>query len=171
VPRELLILRHAKSDWASGAPTDFDRPLAPRGRKDAKAMGRWLRDQALAPGLILASPALRARQTSERLCRAAHIPETAIVWTPAIYEASLGTLLRLLASDAGGRPRVMLVGHNPGLEQLLVHLADDTVPGTPAGKLLTTAALARLAMPEQWHDLAPGTATLLSLTRPRDLRP
>ena len=171
MPRELLILRHAKSDWGSGAPTDFDRSLALRGRKDAKAMGRWLRHQALIPGLILASPARRARQTTLRLCRAARIPETGIVWAPAIYEASLSTLLHLLASDAGGHPRVMLVGHNPGLEQLLLHLAGETVTRPADGKLLPTTALAWLEMPEEWHDLPRGSATLRSLTRPRDLRP
>jgi len=169
VPRELLILRHAKSDWGSGATADFDRPLALRGRKDAKTLGRWLRHQASLPDLILASPARRAQQTTLRLCRAARIPETAIVWTPAIYEASLSTLLHLLASDVGSQPRVMLVGHNPGLEQLLLHLTGDTVTRPADGKLLPTTALAWLAMPEEWHDLARGSATLLSLTRPRDV--
>jgi len=123
------------------------------------------------PGLILASPARRAQQTALRLCRAARIPETAIVWAPAIYEASLSTLLHLLATDAGGHPRVMLVGHNPGLELLLLHLVGETVTRTPDGKLLPTATLAWLEMPEHWHGLPPGSATLLSLTRPRDLRP
>jgi len=170
VPRELLILRHAKSDWGSGATADFDRPLTLRGRRDAKTLGRWLRHRASLPGVILASPARRAQQTALRLCRAARIPETAIVWAPAIYEASLSTLLHVLASEAGGQPRVMLVGHNPGLEQLLLHLTGDTVTRPADGKLLPTAALAWLAMPEEWHDLARGSATLLSLTRPRDLR-
>jgi phosphohistidine phosphatase len=170
VPRELLILRHAKSDWGSGATADFDRALALRGRKDAKAVGRWLRHQARMPGRILASPARRAQQTALRLCRAARIPETAIVWTPAIYEASLGTLLHLLAADAGDHPRVMLVGHNPGLEELLVHLAGETVVRPPDGKLLPTAALAWLEMPEDWHNLSRGSGTLRSVTRPRELR-
>jgi len=66
---------------------------------------------------------------------------------------------------------VMLVGHNPGLEQLLLHLAGETVTRPADGKLLTTTALAWLAMPGDWHDLPRGSATLLSLTRPRDLRP
>jgi len=169
VPRELLILRHAKSDWGSGATADFDRALALRGRKDAKVMGRWLHHQEWTPDLILASPARRAEQTALRLCRAARIPETAIVWTRAIYEASLATLLHLLASDAGDQPRVMLVGHNPGLEQLLLHLAGETIAWPPDGKLLPTAAVAWLEMPDDWANLPPGSGTLRSLTRPRDL--
>lgn len=168
--RELLILRHAKSNWGSGATADFDRPLVPRGRKDTQAMGEWLREQERLPGRILASPAARARDTALRLCDAAQIPERAIIWEPAIYEASLDTLLRLLATVPADPPRVMLVGHNPGLDRLLLHLAGTTVTRTPDGKLLTTAALAWLAMPQAWDDLARDSATLLSLTRPRDLR-
>ena len=170
MPRQLLLLRHAKSDWASGATADFARPLSARGRKDAKAMGRWLREQGRPPDRILASPALRARDTALRLCRAADIPESAIVWEAAIYEASLATLLRLLASDAADQPRVMVVGHNPGLEQLLLHLGGERIAPPPDGKILPTATLAWLAMPEEWSDLPRGAATLLSLTRPRDLR-
>ena len=155
MPRQLLLLRHAKSDWASGGTSDFARPLSARGRKDAKAMGRWLGAQGWRPDRILASPALRARDTVERVCRAADIPESTIVWEAAIYDASLAALLRLLTSDAANQPRVMVVGHNPGLEQLLLHLAGETVARPPDGKILPTATLACLAMPEEWRDLPP----------------
>ena len=84
--RELLVLRHGKSDWTTDAPTDFERPLAPRGRKAAKRMGQWLRQNKLLPDHIVSSTAKRAKQTTLRACKFADIPESLIVWDPEIYE-------------------------------------------------------------------------------------
>lgn len=165
--RELLILRHAKSDWSTGASIDFERPLNQRGKHDAPQVGHWLREHDLIPDHILASPARRAKQTVLRVCPELGFDPHHIRWEASIYEAVPGTLLKLLADCPAGAQRVLLVGHNPGLDQLLLYLC-PTAPLNPAGKLLTTAALARIALPDDWQTLDPDSGELLDLVRPRE---
>ena len=168
MPRELLILRHAKSDWEAGASGDFDRPLAKRGRKDAPRVGEWLFREGLVPDLVVSSPAERAKQTALRVCESMDFKKKRIVWDDAIYGASLPRLLGVLARCPRDASTVLLVGHNPGLEELVTYLAGEGGIERPAdGKLLTTAALARLEMPKDWSKLDPGCAELLAVTRPR----
>jgi len=167
--RELLILRHGKSDWTTGAATDFDRPLAKRGRKAVKRIARWAREQDCLPDAVVSSPALRARQTTHRWCRRAGIADLPVVWESAIYMADPGTLLRVLARAPSAAGRVLLVGHNPGLEELLCYLAGGAAPLAGNSNPLPTAAIARLRMPADWRQLDPGCARLLALVRPRDL--
>jgi phosphohistidine phosphatase len=167
--RELLIFRHGKSDWGGDAVSDFDRPLARRGRKSVKRMASWLREQGLLPQRILSSPAERARQTALRLCRHGNIPETRIDWQGAIYEADVRTLLEVLADARGQHRLTMIVGHNPGLEELLEHLAGEAIEAPAGGPVLPTAALARLSMPHEWQRLESGCAQLISINRPREL--
>jgi phosphohistidine phosphatase len=167
--RQLLILRHAKSDWTTAVAADFDRPLAKRGRKAAKVMGRWLGQQGLLPDAILSSPALRARQTVLRLCEAAGVSEKLIRWKPSLYGAEVDNVLQLLAACEADLRRVMVVGHNPELEQLLRHLAGAALEVPAEGKLLPTGALAVLEVQGPWEALRSGTVRLQSLTRPRDL--
>ena len=166
--RELLVLRHGKSDWTGRTP-DVERPLAPRGRKATTRIGRWLREGGLLPDRVLSSPALRARQSAERVCRAAGLEGVRIDCEPAIYEASLDTLLEVLATLPPRTARALIVGHNPGFEELVRHLGAGSLAQWEAGNLMPTAALARLAMPASWEGLARGSATCLSLTRPREL--
>jgi len=166
--RELLLLRHGKSDWTSAARGDFDRPLAKRGRKAVKRMARWVRVQGLAPDVIVSSPALRARETALRFCRFAALADSRVRWDDAVYGADLETLLAVLATAHAGVGRMMLVGHNPGFEELLGFLAGDGVEAGTRGRM-PTAALACLAMPDVWTDLARGCARLVCLIRPREL--
>ena len=168
MPAELLILRHAKSDWAQNV-SDFERPLNSRGERDAPRMGRWLLAQDLQPDAVLCSPATRARQTLEAVCTQAHIPVQDIQWIDALYLAALENLLHQLHETPAKTRRLLLVGHNPGLEDLLLHLAQPPVPRKSNGKLLTTAALARLRLAHGWSDLAPGTAQVLQIQYPGDL--
>jgi phosphohistidine phosphatase len=167
--RELLIFRHGKSDWDSDAIDDFDRPLARRGRKAVKRMASWLSGQNLLPQRILSSPAERARQTALRLCRFADIPESRIVWEQAIYGADLHTLLDVLANTPGQHGRMMIVGHNPGLEELVEYLSGEPIEASAGGPALPTATLARLTMPYDWRRLTSGCARLMSVNRPREL--
>jgi phosphohistidine phosphatase len=169
VHRELLILRHGKSDWGDDAVDDFDRPLSRRGRKAVKRMALRLREQNLLPRHILSSPAERARQTTVRLCRHADIPESRIVWDQAIYAADLGALLDTLARAPGGHGRVMIVGHNPGLEELVAYLTGEPIEAPPGSPAVPTAALVRMTMPDHWNRLESGGAQLVSIDRPRDL--
>ncbi|EIC21205.1 SixA phosphatase family protein [Thiorhodovibrio frisius] len=167
--RELLIMRHAKSDWDSSARSDFDRPLAKRGKRDAPRVGAWLYREGLVPDLILSSPAERARATVIKVCKRLDINKQNIHWDERIYEARAATLLELLDQCPPQSGTVLLVGHNPGLESLLQHLTDNDFDPPSDGKLLPTAAIARLEMPTDWSQLTRGCANLISLTRPKNL--
>jgi phosphohistidine phosphatase len=170
MPRELLILRHAKSDWDSAAGSDFERPLAKRGKKDAPRVGEWLYREGVIPELVLSSPAQRARDTALKVCKCLDVSKKDIIWAGDIYEAELRTLLAVLARVPADAQVVLLVGHNPGLEELLRHLAGSDVDEPEDGKLLPTATLARLEMPDDWTQLASGSASLIGLVRPRQLK-
>ena len=170
MPRELLILRHAKSDWDANAADDFARPLSKRGKKDAPRVGAWLYREGLVPDLVVSSPAERARQTVQAVCKGLDYKRKAVVWEQAVYEASVADLLGVLGRLPPQSKTVLLVGHNPGLQGLLAYLVGDDVDEIDDGKLMPTAALARLDMPDDWADLGPGCAQLLSLTLPKSLR-
>lgn len=165
--RELLVLRHAKSAWNTAAPTDFDRPLAKRGKRDSPRMGFWLSERGLVPDVTISSPAKRARQTARRALEAMGEPEDAVAYDERLYGAGLRTLLEVLAECPGDSRRVMIVGHNPGLEDLVEFLggAGVAIPGD--GKLMPTATVAHLRMPEDWGDLGAGSGELVSIMRPK----
>ena len=166
--RELLILRHAKSAWDTDAPADFDRPLSLRGLRASKRMGRYIADTGLVPDAIVCSTATRAVQTVLGVAQAARFTLQTVRFEGTIYEAGLSTLLDVLGDCQSDAHRTMIVGHNPGLEYLLDHLAGGVpIPGD--GKLLPTATLARLELPGDWRRLDRGQGKLLGLTRVRDL--
>ena len=169
MPRELLILRHAKSDWSSSAGADFDRPLAKRGKNDAPRIGAWMYREGLIPDYVVCSPAERARQTVLKVCKVLELKKKSIVWDKSAYDASLADLLGILSRCPQDASTVLLVGHNPGLEELVDFLAGDDVDEPEDGKLLPTASLARLELPDDWRALEAGCAQLISLTRPRNL--
>ena len=168
--RHLLLLRHAKSAWDTGAPTDYDRPLAGRGEQDAPVMGAWIKKQGLIPEIVVSSPALRAKQTAEAVCRSMGVKPKNIVWDERVYAASVSQLLEVLREYKKKPESLMLVGHNPGLEDLLVYLVGDTIDIPPDGKLLPTAALAHLEVPDNLKKIAEGSGRLISLTRVKELR-
>ena len=165
---ELLLMRHAKSDWGDASLRDYDRPLNKRGQASALKMGRWLRQQGLIPDWLISSPALRTRQTISVVCEELGLAPDKIYWEQRIYEASLGTLLDVLSECPANAMRVLLVGHNPGMEYLLAHLCTN-LPATKDGKLMPTATLAQLRLPNSWDALAAGCGHLLQLQRPREL--
>ena len=167
--RELLILRHAKSAWNTNAPTDFERPLSRRGRRAAPLVGRFLRDQGLIPDYVVSSPAERAKQTVIAVCGEMGIGPERIHWEPRIYHGYTGTLISVLNETPANAKRVLIAGHNPGLEILVRNLCNHEVPMPDDYKLMPTAAVARLEIPPEWRDLDDGTARLLSLTRARSL--
>jgi phosphohistidine phosphatase len=169
MPRELLILRHAKSDWDSGAASDFDRPLNRRGKNDAPRVGAWLYREGLVPDHVISSPAERARQTAVKVCKGLELSKKQIVWNPEIYEADLSGLLAVLARCPSDARTVLLVGHNPGLESLVQYLAGDDLEGVKDGKLLPTATVARLEMPDDWSKLERGCAQMVSVTSPKGI--
>ena len=164
---ELLILRHAKSAWPVDV-DDFSRPLKKRGWRAAKQMGRWLHEHNLIPDTILSSPATRALETAQQVCKQLDLDESDIVCDPRIYEANALILLDVLKTGSHGK-RVLLIGHNPGLEDLLLKLIPHSVPLSANGKCLPTAALAHLSFEGAWTELAEDGAKLVTLIRPDSL--
>ncbi len=167
--RHLLLLRHGKSDWSDESLVDFERALAPRGRRAANLIGRWLCAASIVPELVISSPALRARQTTERVCRRAALGLDRVRWEQSIYEAGVETLLALLKAVPSPTSGVLLVGHNPGLEELLRLLVGDAAARGSGGKLLPTAALAWIEIGGDWRDIRARCGRLRDLVRPREL--
>lgn len=164
---ELLILRHGKSEWPDGVP-DHSRPLKGRGRKNALRIGLWLIEQQLLPDYMLSSSAARALGTAEKICDAIGRPYSVIHEDARIYEASVEQLLQVLHEVPESAQRVLLIGHNPGLEHLLIHLC-PVMDIPDDGKLLPTATLAHLYVDSLWSQLADDSAQLQTIVRPRSL--
>jgi len=158
VGRRLVVIRHAKSDWAESGP-DIDRPLAERGRRDAPAVGRWLRDHVDRLDLVLCSPAVRARQTWE-LAAAELDPAPRLRVDDRIYAARLDDLLAAVGELPDEVAAAAVVGHNPGLQDLCALLS-----GEPAE--LKTAAVTVLGWGGDWADAGPGVGTVEARARPR----
>jgi len=163
--RRLILLRHAKSDWPDVP--DRDRPLAKRGRRDAPKIGRWLRDHAYVPEVVICSDARRARQTWDRVARELG-GSPSVTFEPRAYAASGMTLLYLITELPADCRTALLVGHNPGVADLATSLALPP-DGDDAPISFPTAAVAVLDVPGPWADLAPGRAHLLDYTTPAEL--
>ena len=163
----LILLRHAKSDWHSGVPGDFDRPLAARGRKDAPRVGRWMKKNGVVPEIILCSPAVRTRETLAAVNDKLGVGH--IVYEDAIYGASLAVLLGLVEEHSRDCSNLMITGHNPGMDELLCFLCGTQPPLTETGKLMTTAALAALGFADAGSMSKPGAGELLRLVRPNEI--
>ncbi|MEG3640082.1 SixA phosphatase family protein [Magnetococcus sp. PR-3] len=169
--RQLIILRHAKSAWDTDAPTDFERPLAKRGRRDAPRMGRWVEKQGMTPDLVICSPAERAKQTMVAVAKELGIKKKQLVWDDRVYGASLEDLIEVLSEVGKGSKRVMLVGHNPGLELLLSYLVGPNKQSGMFGfGLIKTATVVQLEMPERWEEISAGCAKLKQIMSPKELK-
>lgn len=134
--RELLLLRHAEAMSAGPDGRDIERPLSLHGEAQAHAVGVWLAEQQAAPDAVLCSPARRAQMTVDALGRSLPVPPPQFL--PAIYQATPGELLTLVETHAPEARRVLLIGHNPGLEQLLALLIEGRsaeARGMPPAKL------------------------------------
>ena len=161
--KTLLILRHAKSSWKYSTLADHDRPLKPRGRRDAPRMGSLIKDEDLVPNLILSSTAKRTRTTTELVAEACSY-DGKIEFRRDLYNAWTSDLIDILRGVKSKHNCVMIVGHNPGLEELLYVLTDQE-------EWLPTAALAQIQLPiKRWNKLDDETeGKLVNLWRPREL--
>jgi phosphohistidine phosphatase len=161
--KTLLVFRHAKSSWNDPALDDHERPLNGRGRRDAPRMGELVREYGLMPDVVISSDAVRARLTSEAMAEAAHYAGE-ILLDQRLYMAGPDDILSLLRMVRQNAETVMIVGHNPGLEELVEQL-------TGARQDLPTAALAQIVLPiDQWRDLTLSTrGTLMGHWRPKEL--
>jgi len=169
----LTLLRHAKSGWDDTVERDFDRPLNHRGRKAARTVGREMQSLGLEFDRVIASPAVRVVETladvSDGYGRAI-APE----YDERIYLALTSTLLELVQATDNRVERLLLVGHNPGLESLAILLSRDD--GDSAREEISvkypTATLTEIAFPvESWSEVREGSGQIFRFIRPRDLDP
>jgi len=161
--RTLMLLRHGKSSHKDSRLADFDRPLTKRGRRDASRIGALLVDEDMLPDLIVSSTACRARETTERLVAAAGF-DGPVHLTDDLYMASSRQIVKVIAAQPAARMAMMIVGHNPGLEELMTSLTNCEDP-------LPTASLTGIVLPiKRWRDLKSSTAgKLVQIWRPKEL--
>ncbi len=161
--KTIYLLRHAKSSWDDLSLGDFERPLNKRGQEAAPLIGRYMRKNRIDPQLVVCSPARRAMQTARLALESANI-NASVQYERRIYQASGDELLAVLAELADSVDQALLIGHNPGLDDLIYTLSgvDSHMP---------TAALAKLSLEaKRWRDIGPGCGSLEWLIRPKELR-
>jgi phosphohistidine phosphatase len=162
--KTLLVLRHAKSLWGTATLDDHERPLNERGAREGPKMGALVRECGLTPDLIVSSDAVRARLTAAAVAESSRFGGE-VQLEPRLYAASVEDILGVLSTVPEAHSgTVMIVGHNPGLEQLIARLTGED-QGLP------TAALAQIALPiDRWRDLKGSTrGELLGFWRPKEL--
>ena len=158
--KTLFLLRHAKSSWKDKTLTDFERPLNSRGRKAAETMSAFFKQEKVSPDLILSSCALRARETVEIIVRSARL-RSDLRFDERIYEAGVNRLLDVITQIEKNAQSALIVGHNPGLEELLTALTLQT-------ETMPTAALAKITFKtSNWNNAVKGGA-LDWVVRPKE---
>jgi phosphohistidine phosphatase len=169
--KTLTLLRHAKSAWDDPVARDFDRPLNGKGRRAAARMGDFMRESGMVFDQVFASPAVRVRQTiggvEDGYGQTLHP-----IFDPRIYLASAETLLDLVQEIPDQADRVLLIGHNPGLEMLALELTEGN-PNAYRGEIevkYPTASLAVIELDvEHWRDAVMGRGRIALFMRPREL--
>lgn len=160
--RRLLIMRHSKADRDSARWEDFERPLNERGEQDAPVMGQWLASQDIRPDKVIASPAVRTKQTARLVVK--ELEFAGEIQTPAaLYEGSAREYLTQIRLCSSSNKTVLIVGHNPSLESLVELLTGEFVS-------LPTSAVANLAVAaKSWDELAPESNELLDVWTPKSI--
>lgn len=170
--KTLYLARHAKSSWNTEATLDFERPLNQRGESDAINIGEELKRLIWLPEKIIASPAIRVKQTCRSYCEILEYPLDEVEWNSDIYEAYTVTLLQVLTSLDENIQSVMLVGHNPAMEDLLVNICGYSSVREQSqadGKIFTTANIAKLTTDSSWKDLLANDVYLEKILRPKEI--
>lgn len=172
--KTLILLRHAKSSWDDAVARDFDRPLNKRGRRAARTVGREMRAQGLEFDRVVASPAVRVVETLDDVAEGYGSPIRPD-YDRRVYLASAATLLELIRATADATDRLLLVGHNPGLEALALLLTrggEGEVLREELAVKYPTGTVAEIVFPvAHWRDVAAGGGRLERFIRPRDLDP
>lgn len=166
--KTLTLLRHAKSGWDDGVARDFDRPLNDKGRRAARTVGHYLAREGLRFDRVVASSAVRVVETLAEVgatCGQVLDP----VWDKRLYLAPADEIMAVVADLAADADRVLVVAHNPGLEELVLALADAGDARAAVATKFPTAALAQLTWEGSWASPGSGGARLVRFTRPRDL--
>lgn len=169
--KTIYLARHAKSSWTIGL-DDYTRPLDTRGENDAVKMGGKLKELDWVPEKIIASSAQRVKQTCETYCDCLDYSVTDVIWDKTVYEARTVVLLQILANIDESTQRVMLIGHNPAMEALIVHLCGASTAHkhkTTDGKLVTSGNVAKITIDAAWKDIVMREAQLDGLLRPKEI--
>ena len=173
--KTLTILRHAKSGWDVQVERDFDRPINARGRRGAELIGQYVKRHAMPVERIIASPAVRVTETLDIFQPAANLDAIEPVWDRRIYLASAATLIDVIRDTGKDAVNLLISGHNPGLEDLVLMLVPEESGGDLRAEVedkLPTAALVRLELDiADWHELDVNMARIAAFVRPRDLDP
>jgi len=169
--KTLLLLRHAKSSWKDPTLRDFDRPLNKRGKKACEIMARHLAEAGIRPDLVICSAANRTQATLRGIQEGLDSEATVSI-EDGLYHASVGTMLSRLQDISDDVGTVMMIGHNPAMEDFAEDLADGTMAALEQDMRtkFPTAALATLMAPiDTWDEAGPGDFRLVSFVRPRDV--
>ena len=162
MPQTLYLLRHAKSSWKDASLRDFDRPLKGRGRDAAEQVGKRLATEKPHPVLVICSPAVRTRETADIVLRHAQL-KVDLTFDKRIYEASLRDLLQVVADIPDDKQVAMMIGHNPGFEELVAFLSGEH-------RRMPTCGLAKIRLDVQsWRDVRAGEGTLEWFVVPKEL--
>ncbi|HYG28736.1 MAG TPA: histidine phosphatase family protein [Allosphingosinicella sp.] len=167
----LTLLRHAKSTWDDPVARDFDRPLNRRGRRAAHAIGAEMRRLGLAFDRVIASPATRVKETLDEV-EAGYARSLGAAFDQRVYLAGTDALLDIVRSADDKAGRLLVVGHNPGLESLAIALTRGGGLRDEVAIKYPTGTLAEISLPaERWREIVPGSGRLTRFIRPRDLDP
>lgn len=168
--KQLFVLRHAKSSWDDPALADHDRPLAPRGRRAVQTLAEHFRTNGIKPALVFCSSSRRTRETLDGIgVGGQHLIE------PDLYAAGAPEVLERLRSVSDDIDSVMVVGHNPAMQTLVLRLvgaengADDDANLEQLKRKFPTGALATITFDGSWSELSPGSARLSAYVRPKSL--
>lgn len=172
--KRLTLLRHAKSDWDDPVARDFDRPLNRRGEKAALLVGQFAKSRKMQFDRLVASPAVRVTQTLDTFLSGYGEPLEPH-WDRRIYLASAATLFDVIRDLPDTAQSVLMAGHNPGLEELILELVPDDGASSLREDVevkFPTASLAAMDLTiDHWAQAKKDVGTLVSFTRPRDIDP
>ena len=165
---ELMLMRHAKSDWSSHT-ADIDRSLNDRGRRDAIRMGIYLKQKKLVPDRMVVSAAQRTRETADLLLNNLSLAEKNIVIDKELYLADRETLCDIIELYAGVNQRLLILAHNPGMDELVSYLASTPPLLSTSGKLMVTCSVACFHIDSLEAVKKPGLGKLQNLIRPKEI--
>lgn len=164
MPKQLLLIRHAKSDWNNAGLKDFDRPLNKRGNTNAPEMADRLVKLDIVPDLIVSSPALRAITTAKYFAKTWHIEKEQIQQENTIYEANVKVLLNVVTQLDNQHDIVVMFGHNPGLTDFANYLSTANIYNMP------TCSVVMIEFPvENWNEVSAETGKLMLFDYPKSL--
>lgn len=166
--KELLLLRHGKSDWTNNI-DDFNRPLKKRGKTETQKIGVWLAQNNKVPDYVISSPAVRALTTAQKVCKVMGFNSLSLEQNENVYLADYKTLIKVIKSCPSEINRLLVVGHNPGLEELLMLYGHRQLKTPENDNIFPTASLAIFKIDDSWDRLSAKNTHFLNLVRGRDL--